>query len=236
VGDELASGSSLSASDDWSGSCVTGAGGHDVTYSWTAPSDGCYGFSTNGSSYDTVLMLRDSCDGTEIDCDDDGGLGITSYIEAELSSGTELLIVVDGYEDGITGTYVLDIESLGESILIDSDLGSATGSPVITGSSSGMDDTLTASCAPSASDVLYSWAAPTYGTYTFSLTDTSFDSVLSLHETGSCGDVEIACDDDPSFGRDSITTSLLTDQEIVIRIAGWGFGTSGSYELHITGP
>src|SRR6185503_14009150 len=52
---------------------------------------------TNGSSYDTVLSLRDETCATEIECDDDDGDGTQSLItRTNVPAGT-YAVYVDGY-------------------------------------------------------------------------------------------------------------------------------------------
>jgi hypothetical protein len=72
-----------------------------IWYTWTAPSTGKVKFSTEGSSFDTVLAVytggstHDSL--TEVDSNDDGGANYTSIVEFNATAGTTYKISVAGY-------------------------------------------------------------------------------------------------------------------------------------------
>jgi hypothetical protein len=88
------------------GSC--GGGGNELYLQWTAPVAGSYVFDTIGSSFDTVLHVRDASCFDELACDDDG-VGSQSQVELELDAGQTIVLVLDafGIEDG--GSYELHI-------------------------------------------------------------------------------------------------------------------------------
>jgi hypothetical protein len=102
------------AGNDLTASCGGGSASDDIAIRWTAPADGTFVFTTDGSSYDTTLHLRDgaSCTGPapELACDDDGGAGSRSAITHTVSEGDVLLVVVDGYSASSCGDYVLTID------------------------------------------------------------------------------------------------------------------------------
>lgn len=62
------------------------------------------------ASFDTVVYLRPaSCSGSDyLSCDDDGGEGTLSRLEADLSEG-HYYLVVDGYDSGDSGSYTLQV-------------------------------------------------------------------------------------------------------------------------------
>lgn len=106
VGLELASGTTIGAIDDFTASCRTSAA-EDVSYTWTAPDDGTYTFSTAGSSYDTIITLwGDECSLEEA-CNDDS-VGTTSATSYDMLAGDTVVIVVDGYSTR-SGDYVLSV-------------------------------------------------------------------------------------------------------------------------------
>ena len=91
------------------GSCG-GDSAPEAVLEWTAPEDGTYRITTNGSDYDTVLYVRDgSCAGAELGCDDDGGDSLQSQIVLDLDADQTITIVVDGYSSN-EGVYLLDID------------------------------------------------------------------------------------------------------------------------------
>ena len=57
------------AGDDFAGSCG-GMGSPDVAYEWEVPFDGFFVLDTQGSDFDTLLYLRDDCEGNELACSD----------------------------------------------------------------------------------------------------------------------------------------------------------------------
>jgi hypothetical protein len=86
--------------------CADG-GSPDRTFEFVAPEDGDYEFNTDGSGFDTVLYVLSSCDGKELDCDDDSGEGTRSKLTITLTKGQSILVVVDGY-GGDRGEFILN--------------------------------------------------------------------------------------------------------------------------------
>jgi hypothetical protein len=62
----------------------------------------------SGSSYDSVLTLRDAACGTQLGCDDDGGAGTQSMLTMSNVSAGTYAVVIDGYSSN-SGTYTLAI-------------------------------------------------------------------------------------------------------------------------------
>lgn len=110
VGSRVATGTTSGGVNDESGSCG-GSGAPDQRLVFEAPTTGTYRFTTSGSSYDTVLYIRDAndgdCDGPQLACNDDGD-GLRSVVTRALDAGDIVLIVVDGYGSG-SGSWVLNI-------------------------------------------------------------------------------------------------------------------------------
>ena len=80
----------------------------DHVMAWTAPEDGTYLFTTNGSNFDTVLSLHSDCVSAALACNDDGGDGTQSLISHDFAAGDLVLINVTGYNLNV-GTWQLDI-------------------------------------------------------------------------------------------------------------------------------
>lgn len=91
-------------------SCGSSNPSEDFGYTFTAPADGSYTFDTNGTGHDTVLHITDGavCGGPELDCDDDGGLGLQSEITLNLTMGQQVVVMVDGYS-GADGPFTLNV-------------------------------------------------------------------------------------------------------------------------------
>ena len=76
-----------------------------IWYSWRAPRSGPIVFSTNGSSFDTVLAVYRGGSLRSLRLlrvDDDGGAGVTSVVRFRATRGTVYTIAVGGFE-GDTG-------------------------------------------------------------------------------------------------------------------------------------
>ncbi len=94
------------------GSCG-GLTTNDASYSWTAPADGAYRFSTAGSSFPALLYVRDGsdCAGTELGCQFQQ-FSNTSVVVTTLTEGQTVVATVDG--EGMTGNFVLTIDEAPE--------------------------------------------------------------------------------------------------------------------------
>mgnify|MGYP005839706793 CR=1 FL=1 len=104
-----ASGSTAGRANALGGASCGGTNAPDYAYQWTAPSAGTYTIDTFGSSFDTVLYVRDaSCGGDELACNDDAGGTYQSQVTVTLAAAQTIVIVVDGY-DTASGSYSLHI-------------------------------------------------------------------------------------------------------------------------------
>ncbi len=89
---------------DTAGSC----GGYGRDRAWTFTTDRELRFSARSRGYDTVLYLRDGCDGTELECNDDVARSDRgSLIERTLAPGTYVLFL-DAYDLDV-GTFSLTL-------------------------------------------------------------------------------------------------------------------------------
>lgn len=105
LGSAVASGSTLGMSNGHQPSCASSEA-PEATYTWTAPSDGSYIFTTFGSGFDTVLEIRTS---TQIlGCNDDSNRTTQSTVNVPLWAGQTVEIVIDGYGSA-AGSYELNI-------------------------------------------------------------------------------------------------------------------------------
>lgn len=109
MGTSVASGTTSGGGNDLSGSCG-GSSAEDLAFTWTAPAADTYTFSTDGSAYDTILVVGEgTCAGlTELDCDDDSGESTQSLLTATLAAGDVVVIDVDGYASN-AGSFELNI-------------------------------------------------------------------------------------------------------------------------------
>jgi hypothetical protein len=99
----------------------------------------------------------------------------------------------------------------------------------------GEPDRLTLPCAvqPGAPDVMYSFTAPTSGSYTFDTNGSSFYTVLDVR-AGSCDGPSLGCDDDGgTLFYSQVTVNLAAGEFVVVIIDGSQNKASGSYVLHV---
>jgi hypothetical protein len=115
LGPAVASGSTMSAGNDYTG---CSGDGNDITFGWFAPSAGMYRFDVCNSPsqfWDSVLSVRaGSCTGQQLACNDDacGGAGqLQSRVTVSLAAGQGVVIVVDSLVP-LDGMYQLAITQL----------------------------------------------------------------------------------------------------------------------------
>jgi subtilisin family serine protease len=103
-------GTTVNASRETNEPAHGGYGGSaSIWYLWTAPSDGTFALSTQGSSYDTLLGAYT---GTNVGAlstlaaNDDSGGGLWSEVTVNVAAGTTIKIAIDGY-GGQRGSTVL---------------------------------------------------------------------------------------------------------------------------------
>jgi len=89
--------------------CVGNFGeGADAVFLLTLTAGATVHLDTEGSSFDTVLYVRSTCDvqTSQLACDDDSGSGVNSSLEVALAAGT-YYVIVDGYFSTNEGTFAL---------------------------------------------------------------------------------------------------------------------------------
>jgi hypothetical protein len=81
------------------------------TFEWTPATSGTATISTCGSSFDTVLSIRQGgCAAAVLDCDDDT-CGTRSTITPTVTAGVTYTIVVEGYDGSSQGAFTLSVTS-----------------------------------------------------------------------------------------------------------------------------
>lgn len=108
LGSPVTTNNTTGRSNDYQPSCVSNSAAPDASYTWTAPSSGSYVFSTSGSSFDTVLEIRQYNTGISLGCNDDSNGTLQSTVGVSLSGGQTVMIVVDGYGAN-NGSFQLNI-------------------------------------------------------------------------------------------------------------------------------
>ena len=89
-----------------------GEGAPERVFEFVPQGPGLYRFSTEGSSFDTVLYALDDCIEPAIACNDDLNLDLHSELVLEFGPGDTALIVVDGASPDEQGEFVLHVEKL----------------------------------------------------------------------------------------------------------------------------
>ena len=94
----------------WTGSHTTADRAHlescppavgNLEFTWIAPADGTYTYSTDGTDFATVIYVLDSCGGSEVTCNDDYG-SLLSLVSFSATEGEEFIIGLGGF-DGTQG-------------------------------------------------------------------------------------------------------------------------------------
>jgi hypothetical protein len=231
--------------------CEPPGPGEDCTYEmFGSEYDGivdCSG--TCGSSYG--LGTGYACD-EDFDCDalgwDDGdciepGDACTTDDDGEgiyACDGTTC--VADTTGDGTCddaldcGDLSYDGDDCEISACYETDLGSALGTALATGSSVEFtSSSIEGSCFTGVemTEGIWGWTAPTAGTFCFDLRGSGYDTSLAIFDEG-CG-VELACDEDSGPSYTSYTSVDLTEGQFVsVVIDAYGSTSEGDYSLDIT--
>ena len=102
---QTVSGSTVGMGSDYVGLCA--GSGPEVSYAFTPPQTGNYLFTTQGSSFDTVLYVHDGgCNGPPLACNDDYN-GLQSLLYLALQQGQQIVVFVDSFSQ--PGSYVLNV-------------------------------------------------------------------------------------------------------------------------------
>ena len=113
-------------------------------------------------------------------------------------------------------------------------LGSQIYSPVVNAVTTGSGSSFQPSCAYSnnAPDAVYTWTAPSSGSYVFTTATSSYDTVLELRPYGN-PNASLGCNDDwGNTLNSSVTVSLAAGQIVYVIVDGYG-SASGNYRLNI---
>ena len=126
-----------------------------------------------------------------------------------------------------------DVESVSHAL----SLGAALGHSLASGSTCGLNNSVTPICAIStASDMTYEWTAPSAGTFTFTTTGsgTNFNTALQVASYTSPSTI-VGCNDNVSSTNDrsSLSLSLSSGTKLLVEIDGHA-SLCGNYQLGIT--
>lgn len=232
-------------------------------WTWTAPTDGVYSLSTDGSDFDTLLAVYRGNNVATLDLagrNDDAGFDWTSTVVFPASSGTAYQFVVDGYYSlvdpfdpfsptvtdfgGVQLNFKMNDPMINDNF---ADRTPFTGLNVaVTGHNVGSsweplepehfcyDPPL---CYEPFATVWWSWTAPSTGPVTFSTAGSSFDTILAVYTGSSLGGLsQIASNDD----ADDIGWLTLASEVNFFAQAGQSYQIAvdtaagvGNVELHV---
>jgi hypothetical protein len=185
-------------------------------------------------------MLDDDGDGL-IDCDDPDCRGVPACTETICDD------MLDDEGDGLIDCDDPDCEA--STLCTPScalpprnggSLGSALGTLVATGSTSGLSSQGISSCGGGGGpDVIYYWVAPNSGTYTFdTCSGSSYDTRLWLAADCAALDAgtNIGCNDDSCGLQSRVSRTMVAGEGILIGVDGFSTSSQGTYGLSISGP
>ena len=242
-------GNSTLATNEGSASCGTSTSAKDVWYSFTAPHDGEFSFSTcDAVGFDTVMSLWDACGGSELVCDDDtdftcGASGLRSELHYLMGSGQSVLIRVSGY-NGASGAFVLHVGEITPPPPPPANDECSGALPISNGANQAYDTTSAtdsgialAECGLPVTihnDIYFAYTASCTGDVTVSLCGTTYDTVVAVYDA--CGGAQVACDDDtcdgvtpPGSGLASQTTfAASSGTTYIIAVGSYATGVSGA--------
>ncbi len=225
VGSDLAHAMTQTGGDDDGASCG-GSGSPDLAYEWRVPYDGFFVLDTQGSDYDTVLYLRDDCDGAELGCNDNGeGVGYSSLV-GPFVADQRVVVVLDG-TGGESGTAQLNINPVecpsadvsGQSL--PQGFSNVAGSNNHGGSCGG----------DGVPERAFRWTAPTDGLWSFRATSSDFVPALYLETGPICGGPLLGCNADAGVHRGEVVRNLVAGQYVTVFADSTG-GT-GDFDLDI---
>ena len=110
IGEGSLTDSNAGATAAYVGSCG-GADGAEVVFELSVDVATTVCADTNGTSYDTVMYVREAAceDGAEVACDDDGGDILESKVEFEAAAGVRYFVFVDAYDERGLGEFTLNV-------------------------------------------------------------------------------------------------------------------------------
>jgi hypothetical protein len=248
-GDEesgIVAGDTSDASNDFEHSCgFTEETGPDDAYSFTADVAGCYSFGTTVTDWAPVIAAYTECGGAEIWCAETTysidyetwTYTYSSDLQIGLEAGETTTVVVDGrtmeYSDW--GPYDLEIALVDPPSAPEAyeHIGSETGDAVVSGTTIGLAHDADHSCsATTGGTEILSWTAPSEGCYFFDLSESDYDTVMSVFSDGDACGVAEACNDDYSGLTSGAEVELAEGEMATILISGYGSG-EGDYVLDI---
>lgn len=222
-------GSTDGASNAFTTSCGSGSS-PDIAWEWTAPKTDYYVFDTVGSSFDTVLALRDGgCQGNELACNDNNGSSPQSKIVQKVNQGELIVAIVDG-NVGEQGSATLNIDRV---TCPSTDLTSQPLPALLT--TVGGQNVHTGACGGDGNpEKAIRYTPDSAGLYRFSVAEgAAFTPALYLEQGPVCGGSLLQCNTTPPSGYATEITRWLPAGVPVTAIVDSASG-SGAFSLNIS--
>jgi hypothetical protein len=198
-----------------------------VSFHWVAPVAGYYAFDTFGSAIDTALaLLAPACDGTELACNDEGGIAPQSEIVRELGASEELVIVVDG-KSGTSGAVALNVNRI-TCPGIDLNLQPL---PLESTTLDGTEAHEGACGGAGQREKAFRWKAPAAGLYRFSVSSDEMTPALYVEQGPRCGGALLGCN--AAGFRSAASVVRRLDQGELVSLIVEGTDGSGSFSLNV---
>jgi uncharacterized membrane protein len=194
-------GATMHATVDGASRCDSAA--PDVWYRFTAPATGPYTFDTcDILGFDTILSLRSTCGGFELDCNNNGpcqGWSFRSLITRNLHQGESVLIRVSGFIAQV-GTFALNVSAGGlPPPPVNDECSGAI--PLANGDDQPFDTTWATTSglslgncggvATMQNDIFFAYTATCTGEATITTCGTAWDTVLAVYDR--CGGRLLRC-------------------------------------------
>lgn len=106
----VVNGDTSSGTDSRTPGCGASQGSPDQTWTFTVPQDGTYRFHVD-SDYDGLIALYVAGNPSEMACNDDFTTTRDSRVEATLTAGQQIEVLIDGFAGG-RGTYRLQVTAI----------------------------------------------------------------------------------------------------------------------------
>lgn len=210
-----------------------GGGAPDFSYTLTAPGDGVYIIraSSPDGVVDPLLAVFDgTCGGPELDCNSNiDPFGTDAEVSVQLTAGQVVTVVADGF--ALSGGLIELNTLFFAGTCPNDDIGN-TVPAVYTGSTTGADNTVFASCGgATAGDDTLTFTAPEDGVYAFDTAGSDFDTIMFLQD--GCGGDEFGCSDNVGADETSHLNLLMTaGQEVIVAVDGAAL-EEGNYTVSV---
>jgi len=221
VEDDMASGQTAPAGDQFSPSCGNGSSS-ELVFEWVAPYSDYFMFDSVGSDFDTVVTVFSDCDGTELACNNTAPGSIAQGLAvAEVTAGETYWIAVEG-NNGETGEVQL---AMAPVVCPSADL---TGQPLpatftTVGGTTNHEPRCTGQDVSSQPEKTIRYVPEVTGLYRFSAASSAVRVLLSLYEGSMCGGAYLQC----SYGQvgsasypAEVTRHLEAGQAVTLVIEG----------------